>query len=52
MKRLFTFIALGCAAFTFAQNQLGKQFFIDTKSDEFKRGIVEVKEYVNYDAYL
>ena len=52
MKRLFTFIALGCVAFTFAQNQLGKQFFIDTKSDEFKRGIVEVKEYVNYDAYL
>ena len=31
MKRLFTFIALGCVAFTFAQNQLGKQFFIDTK---------------------
>ena len=34
-----------------AQTTLKPSVFIDTKSDDFKKGIVEIKEYTNYEVY-
>ena len=47
-----TFIALlGGGVFSIAQTTLKPSVFIDTKSDDFKKGIVEIKEYTNYEVY-
>mgnify|MGYP001644211421 FL=1 len=52
MTKFFTFIALlGGGVFSIAQTTLKPSVFIDTKSDDFKKGIVEIKEYTNYEVY-
>ena len=52
MTKFFTFIALlGGGALSIAQTTLKPSVFIDTKSDDFKKGIVEIKEYTNYEVY-
>ena len=52
MTKFLTFIALlGGGVFSIAQTTLKPSVFIDTKSDDFKKGIVEIKEYTNYEIY-
>ena len=52
MNKFLTFIALlGGGVFSIAQTTLKPSVFIDTKSDDFKKGIVEIKEYTNYEVY-
>lgn len=52
MTKFFTFIALlGGGVLSIAQTTLNPSVFIDTKSDDFKKGIVEIKEYTNYEVY-
>ena len=52
MTKFLTFIALlGGGVFSIAQTTLKPSVFIDTKSDDFKKGIVEIKEYTNYEVY-
>ena len=52
MTKFLTFIALlGGGVFSIAQTILKPSVFIDTKSDDFKKGIVEIKEYTNYEVY-
>lgn len=52
MTKFLTFIALlGGGALSIAQTTLKPSVFIDTKSDDFKKGIVEIKEYTNYEVY-
>ena len=52
MTKFLTFIALlGGGVFSIAQTILKPSIFIDTKSDDFKKGIVEIKEYTNYEVY-
>ena len=52
MTKFFTFIALlGGGVLSIAQTTLKPSVFIDTKSDDFKKGIVEIKEYTNYEVY-
>ncbi|WP_314276515.1 hypothetical protein [Capnocytophaga sputigena] len=52
MIKFLTFIALlGGSALSIAQTTLKPSVFIDTKSDDFKKGIVEIKEYTNYEVY-
>lgn len=52
MTKFLTFIALlGGGVFSIAQTTLKPSIFIDTKSDDFKKGIVEIKEYTNYEVY-
>lgn len=52
MIKFLTFIALlGGGVFSIAQTTLKPSVFIDTKSDDFKKGIVEIKEYTNYEVY-
>lgn len=52
MKKLLTFVIVICSFKTLAQTQIESSFFVDTKSDNFKKGIVEIREYLNYDIYL
>ncbi|WP_409943700.1 hypothetical protein, partial [Capnocytophaga sputigena] len=50
--KFLTFIALlGGGVLSIAQTTLKPSVFIDTKSDDFKKGIVEIKEYTNYEVY-
>nr|WP_314335277.1 hypothetical protein [Capnocytophaga sputigena] len=42
---------LGGGVLSIAQTTLKPSVFIDTKSDDFKKGIVEIKEYTNYEVY-
>ena len=52
MTKFLTFIALlGGGVLSIAQTTLKPSVFIDTKSDDFKKGIVEIKEYTNYEVY-
>lgn len=51
MTKFLTFIALLGGVFSIAQTTLKPSVFIDTKSDDFKKGIVEIKEYTNYEVY-
>ena len=52
MTKFLTFIALlGGGLISIAQTTLKPSVFIDTKSDDFKKGIVEIKEYTNYEVY-
>ena len=52
MTKFLTFIALlGGGVFSIAQTTLKPSVFIDTKSDDFKKGIGEIKEYTNYEVY-
>ena len=52
MTKILTFIALlGGGVLSIAQTTLNPSVFIDTKSDDFKKGIVEIKEYTNYEVY-
>lgn len=52
MTKFLTFIALlGGGVLSIAQTILKPSVFIDTKSDDFKKGIVEIKEYTNYEVY-
>ena len=52
MTKFLTFIALlGGGVLSIAQTTLKPSIFIDTKSDDFKKGIVEIKEYTNYEVY-
>ncbi|WP_314236026.1 hypothetical protein [Capnocytophaga sputigena] len=52
MTKFLTFIALlGGGVLSIAQTTLTPSVFIDTKSDDFKKGIVEIKEYTNYEVY-
>ena len=52
MKKLIVFmVVIGSSLIASAQTTLGKSIFIDTKSDDFKKGIVEIKEYTNYEVY-
>ena len=52
MTKFLTFIALlGGGVLSIAQTTLKPSVFIDTKSDDFKKGIVEIKEYTNYEIY-
>ena len=52
MIKFLTFIALlGGSVLSIAQTSLKPSVFIDTKSDDFKKGIVEIKEYANYEVY-
>ena len=52
MTKFLTFIALlGGGVFSIAQTTLKPSVFMDTKSDDFKKGIVEIKEYTNYEVY-
>ena len=52
MTKFLTFIALlGGGVLSIAQTTLKPSVFIDTKSDDFKKGIVEIKEYTNYELY-
>ena len=52
MTKFLTFIALlGGGVLSIAQTTLNPSVFIDTKSDDFKKGIVEIKEYTNYEVY-
>lgn len=52
MTKFLTFIALlGGGVFSIAQTTLKPSVFIDIKSDDFKKGIVEIKEYTNYEVY-
>ena len=53
MTKILTFIALlgGGGVLSIAQTTLNPSVFIDTKSDDFKKGIVEIKEYTNYEIY-
>ena len=52
MIKFLTFIALlGGSVLSIAQTSLKPSVFIDTKSDDFKKGIVEIKEYTNYEVY-
>lgn len=52
MTKFLTFIALlGGGVLSIAQTTLKPSVFIDTKSDDFKKGIVEIKEYANYEVY-
>ena len=52
MTKFLTFIALlGGGVLSLAQTTLKPSVFIDTKSDDFKKGIVEIKEYTNYEVY-
>lgn len=52
MTKILTFIALlGGGVLSIAQTTLKPSVFIDTKSDDFKKGIVEIKEYTNYEVY-
>lgn len=52
MTKFLTFIALlGGGLLSIAQTTLKPSVFIDTKSDDFKKGIVEIKEYTNYEVY-
>ena len=52
MTKILTFIALlGGGVLSIAQTTLKPSVFIDTKSDDFKKGIVEIKEYTNYEIY-
>ena len=52
MTKFLTFMALlGGGVLSIAQTTLKPSVFIDTKSDDFKKGIVEIKEYTNYEVY-
>ena len=52
MTKFLTFIALlGGGVLSIAQTILKPSVFIDTKSDDFKKSIVEIKEYTNYEVY-
>ena len=52
MTKFLTFIAfLGGGVLSIAQTTLKPSVFIDTKSDDFKKGTVEIKEYTNYEVY-
>lgn len=52
MTKFLTFIALlGGGLLSIAQTTLKPSVFIDTKSDDFKKGTVEIKEYTNYEIY-
>jgi hypothetical protein len=52
MTKFLMFIALlGGGVLSIAQTTLKPSVFIDTKSDDFKKGIVEIKEYTNYEVY-
>lgn len=52
MTKFLTFIALlGGGVLSIAQTTLKPSVFIDTKSDDFKKGTVEIKEYTNYEIY-
>lgn len=52
MTKFLTFIALlGGGVLSIAQTTLKPSVFIDTKSDDFKKGIVEIKEYTNNEVY-
>ena len=52
MTKFLTFIALlGGGVLSIAQTTLKLSVFIDTKSDDFKKAIVEIKEYTNYEVY-
>ena len=52
MTKFLTFIALlGGGVLSIAQTTLKPSVFIDNKSDDFKKGIVEIKEYTNYEVY-
>ncbi|MDO5104276.1 hypothetical protein [Capnocytophaga sp.] len=52
MKKILTLLMLCAALKITAQTQLEPSFFVDTKSDNFKKGIVEIREYLNYKTYL
>ena len=49
-KLIFTSIIWWAVA-AIGQTTLKPSVFIDTKSDAFKKGIVEIKEYTNYEVY-
>ena len=51
MRKYITFIMICWVATAFSQTTLKPSVFIDTKSDTFKKGIVEIKEYTNYEVY-
>ena len=52
MTKFLTFIALlGGGVLSIAQTTLKPSVFIDTKSDDFKKNIVKIKEYTNYEVY-
>lgn len=51
MRKIFILLYIFCFAKTFAQTQLNESFFVDTKSDDFKKGIVQIKEFVNFSTY-
>lgn len=52
MKKILIFILVFCSFKGFTQTQLESSFFVDTKSNNFKKGIVEIREYLNYNTYL
>ena len=53
MTKFLTFIALlGGGVLSIAQTTLKPSVFIDTKSDDFKKGIVEIKEYIQTMKYI
>lgn len=51
MNNFLTFIALCSTIVAIGQTTLKPSVFVDTKSDAFKKGIVEIKEYPNYEVY-
>ena len=51
MTKFLTFIALCSTVVAIGQTTLKPSVFVDTKSDAFKKGIVEIKEYPNYEVY-
>lgn len=51
MRKYITLIMIAWVGFAFSQTTLKSSVFIDTKSDAFKKGIVEIKEYTNYEVY-
>ena|GEM_PF-168522 len=55
MRRIRTLLlsaSLCISNVIFAQTALKPSVFVDTKSEAYKKGILELKEYSNYDVYL
>ena len=50
-KKLIFISIIWWAVTAIGQTTLKPSVFIDTKSDAFKKGIVEIKEYTNYEVY-
>ena len=50
-KKLIFISIIWWAVAAIGQTTLKPSVFIDTKSDAFKKGIVEIKEYTNYEVY-